>query len=111
MVPQARRVEGEDVPQPVRPWAARKLEGVFQRRGGAVVRFAFLPHCTLPRENANDFASSSHWSTIFLPVKVPPFSDGWSWTKRPRWKEHVLSHEDELTDEEEMNSDEEEAER
>ncbi|BGP14596.1 hypothetical protein JCM10213_001944 [Rhodosporidiobolus nylandii] len=49
-----------------------------------------------------------HWSTIFLPVPIPPASDGWTWRKRHGWKEHVMSFEDELTDEEEMSSDEEE---
>jgi palmitoyltransferase len=58
-----------------------------------------------------DESSCSHWSTIFLPVKVPPLSDGWTWSKRSGWREHVMLHEDELTDEEEMSSDEEEVEQ
>lgn len=61
--------------------------------------------------NGADTVSYSHWSTIFLPVKVPPLSDGWTWSKRSGWRNHVMLHEDELTDEEEMSSDEEEVER
>jgi hypothetical protein len=61
-------------------------------------------------ESANA-VSCSHWSTIFLPVRVPPLSDGWTWSKRSGWRDHVMLHEDELTDEEEMSSDEEEVEQ
>ncbi|GAA5948917.1 hypothetical protein JCM21900_003472 [Sporobolomyces salmonicolor] len=48
-----------------------------------------------------------HWSTVFLPVSVPPSSDGWTWPKRENWRETGMAFEDELTDEEEMSSDEE----
>ncbi|GAA5884656.1 hypothetical protein JCM6882_005336 [Rhodosporidiobolus microsporus] len=48
-----------------------------------------------------------HWSTVFLPVAVPPPSDGWTWRKRDGWQEHAMSFEDELTDEEELSTDEE----
>ncbi|GAA6058780.1 hypothetical protein JCM10212_001896 [Sporobolomyces blumeae] len=65
------------------------------------------------RENLKDFFNvgtrpdSYHWVTIFLPVSVPPSSDGWNWRKRQGWKETSMSFEDELTDEEELSSDEE----
>jgi palmitoyltransferase len=42
-----------------------------------------------------------------LPVSIPPTSDGWNWRKRENWKDTGMSFEDELTDEEEMSSDEE----
>ncbi|GAA5821311.1 hypothetical protein JCM11251_004563 [Rhodosporidiobolus azoricus] len=48
-----------------------------------------------------------HWSTVFLPVAVPPSSDGWTWRKREGWRENAMSFEDELTDEEELDTDEE----
>ncbi|GAA6002221.1 hypothetical protein JCM10207_003133 [Rhodosporidiobolus poonsookiae] len=48
-----------------------------------------------------------HWSTLLLPVPLPPASDGWTWRKRAGWEESALAFEDELTDEEEPDSDEE----
>lgn len=43
---------------------------------------------------------SSHWSTVLLPVEVPPSSDGWTWKKCEGWQEYSMDFEDELTDEE-----------
>jgi len=51
----------------------------------------------------------SHWITIVVPVSIPPLSDGWNWRKRENWKDTGMSFEDELTDEEEMSSDEDES--
>ncbi|GAA5915815.1 DHHC family palmitoyltransferase [Sporobolomyces salmoneus] len=65
------------------------------------------------KENLKDFFNIGkgpdryHWITIFLPVSIPPASDGWTWRKRENWKETGMSFEDELTDEEEMSSDDE----
>ncbi|GAA6012934.1 hypothetical protein JCM11491_006234 [Sporobolomyces phaffii] len=66
------------------------------------------------RENLTDFfnvgtgAGRHHWITVFLPVSIPPASDGWHWTKRDNWAATSISFEDELTDEEEVSSDDEE---
>ncbi|GAA6038892.1 hypothetical protein JCM8097_000559 [Rhodosporidiobolus ruineniae] len=61
-------------------------------------------------ENLSEFFNVGegryHWSTIFLPVAVPPTSDGWTWRKHADWRENQLTYEDELTDEE-IASDEE----
>ncbi|GAA5855530.1 hypothetical protein JCM8547_007874 [Rhodosporidiobolus lusitaniae] len=63
------------------------------------------------KENLKEFFNVGegryHWSTIFLPVSVPPASDGWTWRKRHNWREYSMSFEEELTDEEEPDSDEE----
>ncbi|GAA6004759.1 DHHC family palmitoyltransferase [Rhodotorula paludigena] len=66
------------------------------------------------RENFREFfnigAASEgryHWLTVFLPLAIPPVSDGWTWRKREDWHDYAMSHEDELTDEEEPDSDEE----
>ncbi|GAA5967294.1 hypothetical protein JCM11641_000504 [Rhodosporidiobolus odoratus] len=63
------------------------------------------------RENLKEFFNIGegryHWSTILLPLPIPPASDGWDWRKRSGWKEHSMAFEDELTDEEEPDSDEE----
>ncbi|GAA5975603.1 hypothetical protein JCM5350_002665 [Sporobolomyces pararoseus] len=65
------------------------------------------------KDNLRDFFNVGkgpnryHWITIFLPVCIPPVSDGWNWRKRENWKETSMSFEEELTDEEEMSSDEE----
>jgi palmitoyltransferase len=40
------------------------------------------------------------WYTVFIPLKIPPASDGWSWPKRPGWENQVLPLAEELTDEE-----------
>ncbi|GAA5832711.1 hypothetical protein JCM3766R1_004307 [Sporobolomyces carnicolor] len=64
------------------------------------------------RENLKDFFNIGqgpdrhHWITVFLPVSIPPACDGRNWHKRENWKETSMSFEDELTDEEEMSSDE-----
>ncbi|KAI5474647.1 hypothetical protein MNV49_002691 [Pseudohyphozyma bogoriensis] len=48
-----------------------------------------------------------HWSTIFLPLAVPPSSDGWNWPKRAGWERFAMDFQDELTDEEELSDGEE----
>ncbi|GAA6055471.1 hypothetical protein JCM3770_002844 [Rhodotorula araucariae] len=52
-----------------------------------------------------------HWTSIFLPLAIPPASDGWTWKKRRNWHEHGMEAEDELTDEEEPSTDEDVDER
>lgn len=49
----------------------------------------------------------SPWVTLFLPVAIPPASDGWTWRKRKNWREYAMEFEDELTDEEEASEGEE----
>jgi len=41
----------------------------------------------------------SSW-TLFLPVRCSPYTDGWSWARRPGMSRHSgINDEDELTDE------------
>jgi len=38
--------------------------------------------------------------TLFVPVRLPPYTDGWSWARRPGMSQHLgINAEDELTDE------------
>lgn len=47
--------------------------------------------------------TNSHWSTILVPLRIPPTSDGRKWTKRQGWEADQLDASEELTDEEEMS--------
>lgn len=42
--------------------------------------------------------SSPAW-TLLLPLRVPPYTDGWTWARRPGMTEHEgITVDDELTD-------------
>lgn len=45
----------------------------------------------------------SHWSTIFLPIRILPVSDGRVWNKAAGWQAAELVELEELTDEEEAD--------
>ncbi|KAL8286573.1 hypothetical protein RQP46_004590 [Phenoliferia psychrophenolica] len=62
------------------------------------------------RQNLAEFfnvgPNGYHWSTILLPIEVPPASDGWTYQKIQGWQEFAMEFDDELTDEEEMSDEE-----
>lgn len=47
----------------------------------------------------------SHWTTILLPIPIPPLSNGWEFEKIDGWEAHALAEEEELTDEEQVSED------
>lgn len=54
----------------------------------------------------------SQWWTVLLPIRIPPYSDGWTWEKRADMVDgrHAgVKQEEELTDEEEEDDDQLEA--
>lgn len=74
---------------------------LFSRRGQKYVN----PFDLGVRGNLKEFFNTGRvgrwgWYTVFIPLKIPPASDGWSWPKRPGWENQVLPLAEELTDEE-----------